>query len=332
MSGENYAYDWSQQRVLITGGTGTLGKALIPHLYSLGCTQIAILSRDEKKQHEMKKLYPRVHYSLACVRDRGRVHDVCYEVRPSLIIHAAALKQVQSCEYNPEECIDTNVRGTHNITGIARNQQAKLLLVSTDKAVYPVNTYGVSKALAEKIVLKYPFGSVIRYGNIMNSRGSVIENWIEAVKRRDYLTASPHTRWWLRIEQACEAITNFVELRRNQAIAFPTMLAASTKSLRQCFIEAYSRCYPCSNNTTKLENSFQNIDGDRMEKEHESIITQEEARYLFRKDYGINFVSPISPGHVDESKTYFNTKVADQWKMMQLTEVLEKIIQNTNKC
>src|SRR5512136_2661643 len=177
--------DWTNKSVLITGGTGSFGKKFTKILLAeKNPRKIIIFSRDELKQHEMRVHGyddPRLRYFIGDVRDRERLVRAMHGV--DIVVHAAALKQVPACEYNPMEAIKTNIMGTSNVVEAALDEGvAKVMALSTDKAVNPVNLYGATKLAAEKLTVQsnaYAAGSATRYactryGNVVGSRGSVV--------------------------------------------------------------------------------------------------------------------------------------------------------------
>lgn len=202
----------------ITGGTGTLGKELVKR-FSPDFDKVYVISRDELKQHEMESVVPgNVRFFLADVRDYFRLTQVFDGV--SHVVHAAALKQVPRCEYNPTEAIRTNVEGSKNVVDAAILCGVKrCVLVSTDKAVNPVNLYGASKLCAEKLFMaankynKTSFG-VVRYGNVIGSRGSIVEV-VEKCRELNEsvpLTHQDMTRFWITKEEAVELIERSLNL------------------------------------------------------------------------------------------------------------------------
>jgi FlaA1/EpsC-like NDP-sugar epimerase len=175
----------TDKEVLITGGTGSLGKAIVNILLSYGVKGIRIYSRDEYKQWLMKRefshLDANISYLIGDIRDYNRLSRAMNGV--DVVYNAAAMKQVPACEYNPEESIKTNIQGAQNVLNACIDNNVDVCMhVSTDKAVYPVNLYGACKTVAEHLFIhgnvytgdRHPFFSVCRYGNVLNSRGSII--------------------------------------------------------------------------------------------------------------------------------------------------------------
>lgn len=185
--------------LLITGGTGSFGNAVLKRFLETEISEIRIFSRDEKKQEDMRIAlnHPKVKFYIGDVRDYDSIYEAMKNV--NYVFHAAALKQVPSCEFYPMEAIKTNVLGTENVmnAAIARNVE-RVIVLSTDKAVYPINAMGISKAMMEKLMiaksrLQQPTDTVFcatRYGNVMASRGSVIPLFIQQIKAGKNLTVT----------------------------------------------------------------------------------------------------------------------------------------------
>jgi UDP-glucose 4-epimerase len=188
---------FDQRTLLITGGTGSFGSAVLRRVIKEPFKEIRIFSRDEKKQEDQRNLYhdPRLSYHIGDVRDYRSVVNVTRGV--DFIFHAAALKQVPSCEFHPMEAVKTNVLGADNVMEAAIvNQVARVVCLSTDKAVYPINAMGVSKAMMEKVMVakaRTAFGGTTticgtRYGNVLGSRGSVVPLFVAQALRGDPIT------------------------------------------------------------------------------------------------------------------------------------------------
>lgn len=197
-------------RFLVTGVTGTMGKILIKNLlHQFPNSKIVGLSRDEQKQRALPK-DPRLRLKLCDIRDKAslyrsavvggwREYDVCF--------HLAALKCVDTLEDNPHDAFMTNVLGTSNVVDLCNELKTKIVFTSTDKAVYPINVYGNSKAIAEKLVLSNNKKNVVcRYGNVIGSRGSFIPALIDSLKndKKAYITDMNMSRFWLTIEKAAK--------------------------------------------------------------------------------------------------------------------------------
>jgi UDP-N-acetylglucosamine 4,6-dehydratase len=215
--------DWSNQVVLVTGGTGSFGKKFVEiMLREYHPKKLIIFSRDELKQHEMRVAgydHPSLRYFIGDVRDHDRLHRALDGV--DIVVHAAALKQVPACEYNPIEAVQTNVVGARNVIDAALDRGVNRVLgISTDKAVNPINLYGATKLVAEKLFVQANaysgtgparFSSV-RYGNVVGSRGSVIPLFL---KQRETgvitVTDSRMTRFWITLDQGVRFVIHCVE-------------------------------------------------------------------------------------------------------------------------
>ncbi len=203
--------------LLITGGTGSFGNAVLERFLDTGIKEIRIFSRDEKKQDDMRRQYhnSKIRFFIGDVRDYNSVQTAIYNV--DYVFHAAALKQVPSCEFFPLEAVKTNVFGTDNVLGAAIAAGVRrVICLSTDKAAYPINAMGTSKAMMEKVVVARsrtvaPEDTTIcctRYGNVMCSRGSVIPLFIEQIKSGVPLTVTnpDMTRFIMSLEEAVELV------------------------------------------------------------------------------------------------------------------------------
>ena len=203
--------------ILITGGTGSFGSTVCSSLIETNVKEIRIFSRDEKKQDDMRKSLNdnRVKFQIGDIRDFRSIRDSCADV--DYVFHAAALKQVPSCEFYPFEAVKTNILGTENLLNACIDTKVKrVVLLSTDKAVYPINSMGISKAMMEKIMLAKTFMSqakktvfcATRYGNVMCSRGSVIPLFVDQIKRNKSITITdPNmTRFLMTLEDAVELV------------------------------------------------------------------------------------------------------------------------------
>ncbi|WP_440635243.1 polysaccharide biosynthesis protein [Candidatus Pelagibacter sp. HIMB1746] len=225
--------------VLITGGTGSFGKKAVNFLLNkTKIKKIIILSRDEQKHHKFNLTLPpknrlKVRFFIGDIRDYERVKMACNEV--DYIIHAAAMKHVYLSEYNPNEAISSNILGTQNIIKAAiENRCKKMILLSTDKAVEPINLYGASKLCAEKIVIASNAYSskqitrfaVVRYGNVIASEGSVIQRFLEIKKNKEKffnVTSENMTRFWINFDKAVNFVFNSLNECKGGEIYVPKM-------------------------------------------------------------------------------------------------------------
>ena len=200
---------------MITGGTGSFGNAVLKKFLDSEISEIRILSRDEKKQHDMRETHnnSKIKFFIGDVKDRESIISAIKGV--DYIFHAAALKQVPSCEFFPIEAVKTNIMGTDNVLSVAiENKVKKVICLSTDKAVYPINAMGVSKAMMEKVFVaksRTSNSTIIcgtRYGNVMASRGSVIPHFYDQIKSGNNITVTDPkmTRFMMTLEDAVDLV------------------------------------------------------------------------------------------------------------------------------
>jgi UDP-N-acetylglucosamine 4,6-dehydratase/5-epimerase len=230
---EPNSMNWSEQDVLVTGGTGSFGKKFVEiMLREYHPKRLVIFSRDELKQHDMRAAgfdHPSLRYFIGDVRDANRLRRALAGV--TVVVHAAALKQVPACEYNPFEAIQTNIIGGRNVIDAAIDQEVqRILALSTDKAVNPINLYGATKLCAEKMFVQanaYAGAqetrfSCARYGNVVGSRGSVIPIFLEQRKRgRITITDRRMTRFWLTLDHGVRFVIRAIEQMHGGEIFVP---------------------------------------------------------------------------------------------------------------
>lgn len=237
---------FSNKTLLITGGTGSFGNAVLRRFLNSDLAEIRILSRDEKKQDDMRKLYnsPKLKFYIGDVRDYQSVLNTVRGV--DFIYHAAALKQVPSCEFHPLEAVKTNVLGTENVLEAAISCGVKRVVVlSTDKAVYPINAMGISKAMMEKVAVAKSRSSnqtvinVTRYGNVMCSRGSVIPLFTHQIRAGEPITITdPHmTRFMMTLDDAVDLVLYAFEHGKPGEIFVQKAPAATIENLAKALTE-----------------------------------------------------------------------------------------------
>ncbi len=296
--------------LLITGGTGSFGKAVLNRFIKFDkFKEIRIFSRDEKKQDDLRKQLnnSKVKFYIGDVRDQRAVDNVVKGV--DYIFHASALKQVPSCEFFPIEAVKTNVLGTENVLEAAVNNNVKrVIILSTDKAVYPINAMGITKALMEKVMVaksRNAMSTVLcgtRYGNVMASRGSVIPLFIDQLKQGKNLTITDPkmTRFMMTLDDAVDLVL-FAFKHGNQGDIFVQKSPASTiEDLAKSLIELYN---------SKSEISI--IGTRHGEKLYESLVNREEMikvedmKNYFRipaDNRDLNYNQFFSEGQVDMAK------------------------------
>lgn len=242
---------FENKTLLITGGTGSFGNAVLARFLDSGIREIRIFSRDEKKQDDMRQLYrnDKIKYYIGDTRDKRSIDAAMRGV--DLVFQAAALKQVPSCEFFPIEAVRTNVIGCENVLDSAlENGVKKVIVLSTDKAVYPINAMGMSKALSEKVMVAKSrnlngTGTVFcgtRYGNVMASRGSVIPLFVEQIKKGEPVTITdPNmTRFMMTLEDAVTLVVFAFEHGENGDIFIQKAPAATIEVLARALIELYN--------------------------------------------------------------------------------------------
>ncbi len=261
--------------LLITGGTGSFGTAVLNRfLQTAHFKEIRIFSRDEKKQDDMRNLYKndKIKYYIGDVRDYSSVEPATRGV--DYIFHAAALKQVPSCEFFPMQAVQTNVIGTQNVIDAAvKNNVAKVICLSTDKAAYPINAMGISKAMMEKVAVAASRNAgettvcLTRYGNVMASRGSVIPLFVKQIKNQEPLTITDPkmTRFLMSLEEAVDLVL-FAFEHGNPGDLFVNKAPAGTiGDLAQALKELF-----------KADNEIKIIGTRHGEKLYETLCTREE--------------------------------------------------------
>jgi UDP-N-acetylglucosamine 4,6-dehydratase/5-epimerase len=265
---------FKNKTLLITGGTGSFGNAVLNHFLKSDIKEIKIFSRDEKKQDDMRRLYKskKIKFFIGDVRDPLSIDGAM--ANTDYVFHAAALKQVPSCEFFPVEAVKTNIIGTENVLNSAINNKVeKIICLSTDKAVYPINAMGISKAMMEKVFLAKSRNSgktkIIgtRYGNVMGSRGSVIPLFIEQIKAGKPITITDPkmTRFMMTLDEAVELVL-YAFKNGNQGDLFVQKSPAATVSvLAKAMAELY-----------KSKSPVKEIGIRHGEKMYETLVTKEE--------------------------------------------------------
>lgn len=293
---------FKDKTLLITGGTGSFGNAVMERFLDSDLKEIRIFSRDEKKQDDMRKLYKndKIKFYLGDVRDLSSVKNAMHGV--DYIFHAAALKQVPSCEFFPLEAVKTNVLGTDNVlTAAIEYGVKKVICLSTDKAAYPINAMGISKAMMEKVFVAKsktvsPDRTLIcgtRYGNVMASRGSVIPLFIEQIKSGKTLTVtdSGMTRFLMSLEEAVELVVFAFQNAEAGDIMVQKSPASTIGDLAQALKELFN-----------ADNDIKVIGTRHGEKRYETLLTREE--YVTAEDLGNFFKVPVDKRDLNYDK-YF---------------------------
>lgn len=268
--------NWKEKAILITGGTGSFGREFVKTMlkdYQPG--RLIVFSRDELKQHEMRTGGlddPSLRYFIGDVRDQQRLYRAMQDV--DIVVHAAALKQVPACEYNPNEAIMTNIMGGRNVIEAAIDAGVgKVIALSTDKAVNPINLYGATKLAAEKLFVQsnaYAGGAgtrfaCVRYGNVVGSRGSVVPVFLRQRETGKLtITDERMTRFWLTVEQGVRFTINCIEKMRGGEVFIPKIPSMKVVDLAKAIAP---------------EAEIEYIGIRPGEKLHEVLISEDEARH-----------------------------------------------------
>jgi len=318
--------------LLITGGTGSFGNAVLDKFLNSDLKEIRIFSRDEKKQHDMRIKYnnPKIKFFIGDVRSKESISSAMIDV--NYVFHAAALKQVPSCEYFPMEALKTNVIGTDNILSLAiENKVEKVICLSTDKAVYPINAMGVSKAMMEKVFVakSRSSGDTIicgtRYGNVMASRGSVIPHFHEQIKSGKNITVTnpDMTRFMMTLEDAVELVLFAFNNGNSGDIFVQKSPAASVGLLAETMKKIYN---------SSVDIKYIGI--RHAEKMHETLLSKEER--ILSEDLGnyfripadnreLNYDKYFSEGISNDTAIEYNSSNTKQLEYKSLSDLLNKI-------
>lgn len=268
---------FTDKTVLITGGTGSFGNTVVRRFLQTDVRRIVIFSRDEKKQEDMRMSLrnSRVTFVIGDVRDLSSLTSAMQDV--DFVFHAAALKQVPSCEFYPMEAVRTNIYGTENVVGAALAAGvSRVILLSTDKAVYPINAMGISKSMAEKVLIARarligsgtgPVLCATRYGNVMASRGSVIPHFVESIKsgRPLQITNPQMTRFLMSLEDSVDLVLHAFEFGNQGDIFVQKAPACTVGDLAIALKELFCSDIPVD------------VIGSRHgEKLHETLVSREE--------------------------------------------------------
>jgi len=324
---------FNKNTILITGGTGSFGHAVLDRLIFTDIKEIRIFSRDEKKQDEMRKKYcnKKIKFYIGDVRDLDSIQNSMWGV--DYIFHAAALKQVPSCEFFPVEAVKTNVFGTENVltAGITAGVK-KIICLSTDKAAYPVNAMGMSKALMEKIYISKSRNissnkTVIcgtRYGNVIYSRGSVIPLFIEQIKNGKNITITnpKMTRFFMSLDEAVDLVLFAFNHADNGDLFIQKASSCYIGDLAQALIEIFN-----------VKNKIDIIGTRHGEKVYEVLLTKEESAkaidmgnfYRIPSDNrDLNYEKYFEKG--SEVFSYASEYNSENTKILNIQEIKEKLL------
>ena len=325
---------FNNKTLLITGGTGSFGNAVLNRFLETDIKEIRIFSRDEKKQDDMRKLYKndKIKFHIGDVRDIASIKNAMYGV--DFLFHAAALKQVPSCEFFPLEAVKTNILGTENVlTAAIETGIKKVICLSTDKAAYPINAMGISKAMMEKVYVAKsrtvsPDNTLIcgtRYGNVMASRGSVIPLFVEQIKKGIPLTVTdPNmTRFLMNLEDAVDLVIFAFHNANAGDIMVQKSPASTVGDLAQALKELFH-----------ADNEIKTIGTRHGEKQYETLLTKEE--YLIAEDMGNFYRVPADQRDLNYDKYFIegskalstqNEYNSNNTERLNIEQIKEKLLQ-----
>ena len=334
---------FKNKTILITGGTGSFGNAFLDYILKINFKEIRIFSRDEKKQDDMRKKYKneKIKFYIGDVRDKSSISKCINNV--DYIFHAAALKQVPSCEFYPIEAVKTNILGTENVINEAINHNVKkIVCLSTDKAVYPINAMGMSKGLMEKVImakardLNKKINTKIcctRYGNVIASRGSVIPLFIDQVKNGKPITiTNPQmTRFMMSLTDAVNLVLFAFKNGNNGDLFVQKSPAATIETISKVVSKLFG----------KVNHPMINIGTRHGEKLFEVLLSSEEKQVAINyKNYfkvkldnrNLNYEVYFEKGQnkftnlsLSDSYNSHNTKILSENELMRLLKVVLKI-------
>ncbi|MBF7018002.1 nucleoside-diphosphate sugar epimerase/dehydratase [Staphylococcus durrellii] len=325
---------FDNKTLLITGGTGSFGNAVMKRFLCSNIKEIRIFSRDEKKQDDIRKKFnnPKLKFYIGDVRDAHSVETAMRDV--DYVFHAAALKQVPSCEFFPIEAVKTNILGTENVLQSAIHQNVKkVVCLSTDKAAYPINAMGISKAMMEKVFVAKSRNiesdqTLIcgtRYGNVMASRGSVIPLFIDKIKNGQPLTLTDPdmTRFLMSLEDAVELVLHAFKYAETGDIMVQKSPASTVGELAKALLELF-----------EADNNIEIIGTRHGEKQAETLLTREE--YSQSEDMGdyfrvsadsrdLNYSNYVEEGSEKITKSYeYNS---NNTHILTVEEIKEKLLE-----
>ncbi len=333
-------FSFENKTLLITGGTGSFGNAVLKHFSNTDIGEIRIFSRDEKKQDDMRhqiqlrnpETADKIQFYIGDVRDFSSVKNAVRGV--DYIFHAAALKQVPSCEFFPIEAVRTNVLGTENVLTAAIEENVKsVICLSTDKAAYPVNAMGTSKAMMEKVVVAKSRITdktricCTRYGNVMCSRGSVIPLWIDQIRNGEPVTVTNPgmTRFIMSLEEAVDLVLYAFENGENGDILVQKAPACTIQTQAQAVLELFDRNHKCGIKVIGIRHG---------EKMYETLLTNEECAnavdsgnfYRVPCDKrGLNYDKYFKDGDIKRNTlTEFNS---NNTQLLSVNDVKQKLLE-----
>lgn len=319
---------FKNKKILVTGGTGSFGYQIVSNLINEAPEKIVIFSRDEKKQYDMQNFFEKkndyLEFKIGDVRNYKRIKEVMKDI--DIVYNAAALKQVPNCEFNPFEAVKTNILGSENVRAAAiENNVEKVISISTDKAVKAVNVMGMTKAIQERIFLNYNRRNddtqfiVVRYGNVIGSRGSVIPFFKERIIKNKFLPITS------------KSMTRFI-LTLNEAISL--VFKATEEGIHgQLFVKKMPACYiidlakaMCKELNGKDNYPIKEVGIRPGEKIHEVLVSEEEiVRTVETKNHYI--IQPYDKLNLNEINSVLNEYTSNSTKILNEKEIIKKLKQ-----
>ena len=328
-------------KILITGGTGSLGKAIIKYLKQFNCKTIIVYSRDEGKQALSFGNDPSIVRVIGDVRDFEKLNTTFSIHKPDYVIHTGALKRVDDMEFYPDECVKTNVQGSENVARAALlNEVKKCILVSTDKACQPINVYGSSKFIAERIYTNYDYNSSstifasVRYGNVIASRGSFIPLWIDLLNQGKGIkvTSMECTRFLFPLSDAVETVLNSLYYSEGGEVFIPKINSFEMGNV----IKAVEQII----NENTLMNVKQTIDTEIIgmrpgEKFHEDMLAKTELDFTYKVSDKLLTVLPqyTNRKHSFQNKyegLEFNSSLHNNTNVDDLVKIIKRGLEDAN--
>tara|TARA_Y100001963_G_scaffold145809_1_gene219921 strand:+ start:149 stop:1138 length:990 start_codon:yes stop_codon:yes gene_type:complete len=321
------------KKILITGGTGSLGKALIKKLKQYNC-EIIVYSRDEGKQALSFGNDSSIIRVIGDVRDYKKLDVTMKRYKPDYVIHTGALKRIDDMEFYPDECVKTNIKGSENVAIAAeQNDVKKCILISTDKACQPINVYGSSKFIAERIFTNYDYNSTstifasVRYGNVIASRGSFIPLWMDLISQSKNIqvTSMECTRFLFTLSDAVETVLNSLYFAQGGEVFIPKINSFKMESV----IEAIRKI-------SELDKIDYDVIGMRPgEKFHEDMLCKTEVEFTMQPS---DKLLCVLPQYTNKKHTYdkkydgleFNSSLHNNDNVDDLIELIKRGLNNEN--
>lgn len=324
---------FKDKNILIIGGTGTIGQAMVKKILDYNPKVIRIFSRDEYKQFVMKdefRDYKNIRFLLGDVRDKERLDRAICDI--DIVFHLAALKHVPSCEYDPFEAVKTNVIGTENVIQCAiKNKVERVIYTSSDKAVSPTNTMGATKLLAERLISsadyskggKTPIFAAVRFGNVIGSRGSVIPLWKKQILENREITVTDldMTRFMMTIDQAVDLTLKACEIAEGGEIFVLKMPVIKIGDLAHVVIESISSQFGIDKDEIKVKE----IGLRSGEKMYEELMTEDEATFSIEYEH-MFAIQPLTK-HINTGKRKYRN-YSSQNEMILCKDKIQELIES----